>query len=52
MALWSPCSGDALFNVNAEVALTPLASAASGVLGITKETGRLSSNLYVQWKKC
>ncbi|KAL1599313.1 hypothetical protein SLS59_006330 [Nothophoma quercina] len=52
LAVWSPCSGDALFNVDASVALTPLASEKSGYLGIAKESGRLSSNLYVQWKKC
>ncbi|KAF2627545.1 hypothetical protein BU25DRAFT_439961 [Macroventuria anomochaeta] len=52
VSVWSPCSGDALFNVDASVALTPLASPASGVLGITKESGKLRSNLYIQWKKC
>ncbi|KAH6643084.1 hypothetical protein C7974DRAFT_116951 [Boeremia exigua] len=52
VAVWSPCSGTALFNVVASVALTPLAGPENGLLGITKESGRLSSNLYVQWKKC
>ncbi|UPX13218.1 uncharacterized protein EKO05_0003739 [Ascochyta rabiei] len=52
VAVWSPCSGDALFNVDASVALTPFAGPASGVLGIARESGRLSSSLYVQWKKC
>ncbi|KAJ4404520.1 hypothetical protein N0V91_005864 [Didymella pomorum] len=50
--VWSPCSGSALFNVDASVALSPLAGTASGVLGIARESGRLSSNLYVAWKKC
>lgn len=52
VSVWSPCSGDALFNVDASVTLTPLASEKSGLLGITRESGRLSSELYVQWKKC
>ncbi|KAJ4333682.1 hypothetical protein N0V87_007438 [Didymella glomerata] len=52
VAVWSPCSGSALFNVDASVALTPLAGSASGVLGVAKESGRLSSNLYIAWKKC
>ncbi|KAF1926202.1 uncharacterized protein M421DRAFT_422877 [Didymella exigua CBS 183.55] len=52
VALWSPCSGAALFNVDASVALTPLAGSASGVLGIAEESGRLSNSLYVVWKKC
>ncbi|KAJ4338492.1 hypothetical protein N0V95_008029 [Ascochyta clinopodiicola] len=52
VAVWSPCSGDALFNIDASVALTPFAGPATGVLGIARESGRLSSSLYVQWKKC
>ena len=52
LEVWSPCNGDTLFTIHASVALTPLASPASGVVGIVKESGRLSSNLYVQWKEC
>ncbi|KAJ4988849.1 secreted protein [Stagonosporopsis vannaccii] len=52
VALWSPCSGSTLFNVQASVTLTPLVGAGSGVLGIAKESGRLSEKLFVQWKKC
>jgi hypothetical protein len=53
LAVWSPCgAGEALFNVNSEVALTPLATAANGVLASTREGGRLTNNLYFAWKKC
>ena len=52
VAVWSPCKGTALFNVDASVALTPLAGTARGVLGLAKESGRLSNSLYVVWKKC
>ncbi|KAA8612583.1 DUF4360 domain-containing protein [Pyrenophora tritici-repentis] len=44
-AVWSPCGGDAMFNVNSEVALTPLATPANGVLASTREAGRFTSNL-------
>ena len=50
--VWSPCSGDALFNIDASVAVTPLSGSANGVLGIARESGRLGSDLYVKWKKC
>ncbi|KAJ8114565.1 hypothetical protein OPT61_g3574 [Boeremia exigua] len=49
VAVWSPCSGSALFNVQASVALTPLGGPANGVLGITKESGQLSSNLPLRF---
>ncbi|KAF1914148.1 hypothetical protein BDU57DRAFT_500208 [Ampelomyces quisqualis] len=53
LAVWSPCGGDALFNVNSEVALTPLATEGrDGVLASTREGGRLINNLYFAWKKC
>ena len=52
LGVWSPCAGEAVFNVDASVALTPLGGEKSGYLGVAKESGRLSSNLYVQWKKC
>ncbi|XPS79929.1 hypothetical protein M3J07_011920 [Ascochyta lentis] len=52
ISVWSPCSGDALFNVDTSVALTPFAGPASGVLGVARESGRLSSSFYVQWRKC
>ncbi|RMZ67438.1 hypothetical protein GMOD_00001361 [Pyrenophora seminiperda CCB06] len=51
-AVWSPCGGDAMLNINSEVALTPLATPASGVLASTKEAGRFTSNVHVQWRKC
>jgi hypothetical protein len=41
-----------MFNVNSEVALTPLASAANGLLASTREGGRFTNNLYFAWKKC
>lgn len=52
LAVWSPCGQDAMLNINSEVALTPIATPANGVLAATKESGRFTSNLYVQWKKC
>jgi len=53
LAVWSPCGkGEALFNVNSEVYLTPIATAANGVLASTREGGRLTSNLYFQWRQC
>ncbi|KAF3002628.1 hypothetical protein E8E13_009012 [Curvularia kusanoi] len=50
--VWSPCSGETLFNVDASVALTPFTGPANGVLGIARESGRLGSDLYIKWKKC
>ena len=50
--VWSPCGQDAMLNVNSEVALTPFNTPANGVLAATKESGRFTSNLYVQWKQC
>jgi hypothetical protein len=53
LAVWSPCGkGEALFNVNSEVFLTPIATAASGVLASTREGGKLTNNIYLQWKAC
>jgi hypothetical protein len=53
LTAWSPCgSGEALFNVNSEVALTPISSSANGVLASTREGGRLTNNVYFQWRKC
>ncbi|KAF2820735.1 hypothetical protein CC86DRAFT_304601 [Ophiobolus disseminans] len=53
LAVWSPCGkGEALFNVNSEVYLNPIATPAQGVLASTREGGRLTNNLYFQWKKC
>jgi hypothetical protein len=53
LAVWSPCGpGEALFNVNSEVALTPFATEKNGVLAATREGGRLTNNLYFAWRKC
>ncbi|KAF2033049.1 hypothetical protein EK21DRAFT_98605 [Setomelanomma holmii] len=52
IAQWSPCGGDALLNVNSEVALTPLATPANGILAATREGGRFLNNFYFAWKKC
>lgn len=52
MAVWSPCGKDAMFNINSEVALTPFSTSANGLLTATKESGRFTTNLYVQWRKC
>ena len=52
LAVWSPCGSDAMLNVNSEVALTPFATPANGLLAANKESAKFGSNLYVQWKKC
>ncbi|KAH7086148.1 hypothetical protein FB567DRAFT_63341 [Paraphoma chrysanthemicola] len=49
---WSPCGSEALFNVNSEIALTPFATPANGVLAATRESGKFVNNLYFAWKKC
>ncbi|KAF1835729.1 hypothetical protein BDW02DRAFT_495365 [Decorospora gaudefroyi] len=51
-AVWSPCGGNVLFNVHAEVALTPINTNGYGILRAQTEAGRFGSNLYVQWRKC
>ncbi|KAF2846887.1 hypothetical protein T440DRAFT_557802 [Plenodomus tracheiphilus IPT5] len=52
VSVWSECGGEAALNVNSEVALSPLGAAGSGVLAQTKESARVSSSLFVQWRKC
>ena len=52
LSVWSPCGGEALLNVNAEVALTPLGSSASGTIAAVKETGKFTNQLYLKWKQC
>ncbi|PVH91678.1 hypothetical protein DM02DRAFT_331158 [Periconia macrospinosa] len=52
LSVWSPCSGQSLLNVNAEVALTPLGSSASGTIAAVKETGKFTNSIYIKWKQC
>ncbi|OAL47257.1 hypothetical protein IQ07DRAFT_613862 [Pyrenochaeta sp. DS3sAY3a] len=52
LTYWSPCGSDAMLNVNSEVALTPFATALTGVLASTREGARFSSTLNIQWRKC
>ncbi|KAF2182512.1 hypothetical protein K469DRAFT_636395 [Zopfia rhizophila CBS 207.26] len=52
MAVWSPCGSEAMLNVNAEVALTPLGSANSGTLVATKESARFTHSVYIKWRQC
>ncbi|KAH9880861.1 hypothetical protein IAQ61_001155 [Plenodomus lingam] len=52
VSVWSACGGEAALNVNSEVALSPLGGAGSGVLAQTRESAKVSSTLYVQWRKC
>lgn len=51
VAVWSPCGGTALFNVDVSVALAP-AGAGRGVLGVARESGRWSESLGVVWRAC
>ncbi|PSN67193.1 hypothetical protein BS50DRAFT_385006 [Corynespora cassiicola Philippines] len=51
-SVWSPCGSEAFLNVNAEVALTPLGSSASGTLVATKESGRFTHSLFIKWRQC
>ncbi|KAF2017781.1 hypothetical protein BU24DRAFT_432390 [Aaosphaeria arxii CBS 175.79] len=52
LSVWSPCGNQALLNVNAEVALTPLGGSASGTLAATKESSRFTHSLYIKWRQC
>lgn len=52
VALWSPCGGDALFNVNAEVSLLQSSARASGTLVATKESGKFTHSVYIKWRQC
>jgi hypothetical protein len=52
ISVWSPCSGDALLNVNAEVYLTPMGSGKSGTLAAIKEQARFTNSLYIKWRQC
>ncbi|KAF1356015.1 hypothetical protein EJ07DRAFT_130232 [Lizonia empirigonia] len=51
VAVWSPCGGAALFNVDVAAALAP-AGAGRGVLGVARESGRWSESLGVVWRAC
>ncbi|KAF1954501.1 ankyrin [Byssothecium circinans] len=51
LSVWSPCRGEALLNINAEVSLTPLGSTASGTIAAVKETGKFTNQLYLKWKQ-
>ncbi|KAF2112184.1 hypothetical protein BDV96DRAFT_602631 [Lophiotrema nucula] len=52
LSVWSPCGSSAALNVNADVALTPLGSSASGTLVATKESARFTHQLYLKWRQC
>lgn len=52
VGVWSACEGEALLNVNSEVALSPLSTAANGVLAAKTEDGRFLSSLFLQWRRC
>ncbi|KAH7138597.1 hypothetical protein B0J11DRAFT_20568 [Dendryphion nanum] len=49
---YSSCDGEALLNVNSDVALTPLGKAVSGTLAQTKENVKLGQSIWFQWRKC
>lgn len=52
LTVWSGCDGEVLLNVNAQVSVSPFGGPASGRMVQSRESGRLSELLYVQWKKC
>jgi hypothetical protein len=52
VSVWSPCNGNSLFNVNAEVALTPISGGSSGTIAATRESARFTNSLYVKWRQC
>lgn len=52
VGVWSACGGEAVLSVNSEVGIAPVATGAEGVLAATRESVRVSSSLYVQWRKC
>lgn len=52
LSIWSPCGSESLFNVNSEVALTPLSSSASGTLVATKENARFQHSVFIKWRQC
>jgi hypothetical protein len=52
--VWSPCGEgkEVGVNVKTEVALTPFATQADGVVGVVREEVGVVEKLYVQWRKC
>lgn len=52
VSIWSPCDGEAMLNVNTEVALTPMGSAKSGTIVAVKESSRFTNSLYIKWRQC
>ncbi|KAF2268204.1 hypothetical protein CC78DRAFT_17100 [Lojkania enalia] len=52
VSIWSPCGSEAMLNVNAEVALTPMGSSATGSLVAVKESARFTHALYLKWRQC
>ncbi|ORY15766.1 hypothetical protein BCR34DRAFT_477483 [Clohesyomyces aquaticus] len=52
VALWSPCGSEAMLNINADVALTPLGGPGSGTIVANKESAKFTQSLYVRWRQC
>jgi len=52
ISVWSPCTGSALFNINTEVALTPIGAKGYSILAASKESVRFTSILNFKWRQC
>lgn len=49
---WSPCGSSSLFNINSEIALSPIGQSPSGTLVATRESARFTQVFYIKWKEC
>jgi hypothetical protein len=52
LTVWSGCEGEILLNVNTQISVSPSGGPASGRLVQSRESGKLSEQFYMQWKKC
>lgn len=52
VSVWSPCGGEGMLNVNADVVLSPTGTSATGTVVAIKESARFTHQLYIKWKQC